>query len=393
MEWVFWGCIAAILYSYFLYPLVLMSCSALVQLWRDNRYIWRGKSTRSVSSQTDEALPAVTVVIAAYNEQSCIAERVDNILQQNYPADKLTLLVGSDGSKDRTAEILAAIDDPRLTAYLFTENRGKVSVLNELMSKVSTDITILTDANTVFEADTIRHLVRHFSDPRVGAVCGELQLVDAQSGNNRDGVYWRYERLLKFHESRLDALLGANGANYAIRQSLYRPLPTNTVVDDYQIAMDIARQGFVLKYDPEAIATEDSAPTINDEMGRRIRIGLGNYQACFQMRWMFSPRNGARLFSYISHKVMRWFVPHFMLLALLSNLFLLHSTGYTVIFIMQVLFYTLALYGYHCHAKGRQLSVPLSLIVFFVSMNYALGIGFIRYFSTNIQGNWQRTER
>ena len=393
MEWVFWGSIFVIIYSYFLYPLLLMAASGMAQLLRDNAYIWRGKNQRSLSWQTDDSLPAVTVVIAAYNEQSCIAQRVEHILSQDYPADKLTLLIGSDGSKDKTAEILAAITDPRLKAHLFTENRGKVSVLNDLLSKVETDITVLTDANTVFMPDTIRRLVRHFADPKVGAVCGELQLIDGETGNNRDGVYWRYERLLKFHESRIDALLGANGANYAIRQSLYQPLPTNTIVDDYKIAMQIARLGYVLKYDPEAIATEESAPTIKDEMGRRIRIGLGNYQACFSMPWMLNPGHGTRWFSYISHKVMRWFVPHMMLIAIISNVFLLHNAVYVALFILQILFYALAFYGYRKHKAGKLLSLPLSLIVFFVSMNYALAVGFVRYFSTNIQGNWQRTER
>jgi cellulose synthase/poly-beta-1,6-N-acetylglucosamine synthase-like glycosyltransferase len=393
MEWVFWGCIAAIVYSYAIYPLLLMSCSALFQLWQDNRYIWRSGHRRSQAIQSEQSLPAVTVVIAAYNEQSCIAKRVENILSQNYPPEKLTLLVGSDGSTDSTAEILAAIDNPRLTACLFTQNRGKISVLNDLMTKANSEIIVLTDANTMFKPDTVRCLVRHFSDPNVGAVCGELQLVDAEYGNNRDGVYWKYERLLKFHESRLNALLGANGANYAIRHSLYRPLPTNTVIDDYKIAMEVARLGYQLKYDPEAVATEDSAPTIKDEMGRRIRIGLGNYQACFQMRWMFNPANGWRFFSYLSHKVLRWFAPHFMLTALIINLFLLQRTGYQILFVMQLLFYGLALYGYQQHSKGRQLPMFLSLIVFFVSMNYALLVGFVRYFTTNIQGTWQRTER
>jgi cellulose synthase/poly-beta-1,6-N-acetylglucosamine synthase-like glycosyltransferase len=393
MEWFFWGSITAIGYSYFLYPLLLMLCSATVQLWRDNRYIWRGQRRRNLSVYAEHELPAVTVVIAAYNEQSCIADRIANILSQDYPADKLTLLVGSDGSDDNTAEILSAINDPRLTTYLFTENRGKVSVLNDLMANVNTEITVLTDANTVFAADTIRQLVRHFADPDVGVVCGELQLVDADSGNNRDGVYWKYERLLKFHESRLNALLGANGANYAIRQSLYQPLPVNTIVDDYQIAMAIAQRGYLLKYDPEAIATEASAPTIDDEMGRRIRIGLGNYQACFSMLWAFHPANGWRFFSYISHKVLRWFAPHFMMLALVSNLFLLQDAGYIALMGLQLLFYGFALIGYKRHKSGQKLAMPLSVIVFFVSMNYALLVGFMRYFTSNIQGSWQRTKR
>ena len=393
MEWIFWGSVLTIVYSYALYPILLMVCSGTKKLLSDNRFIWRSHGRRTETDKGDEQLPAVTVVIAAYNEQSCIAQRVANILAQDYPADKLTLLVGSDGSKDDTANILAAIDDARLTACLFSENRGKVSVLNDLLAQVSSEITVLTDANTQFEPDTIRQLVRHFSDARVGVVCGELRLMDAETGNNRDGVYWRYERLLKFHESRLDALLGANGANYAIRTHLYQPLATNTVVDDFKIAMDIVRAGYQLKYDPQAIALEESAPSIEGEMGRRIRIGLGNYQACFAMTWLLNPANGWRFFSYISHKLLRWFVPHLMLLALLSNLMLLEQWGYCLLLALQGAFYTLALYGYHKHKKGHRLPAVVSLVVFFTTMNYALGVGFVRYFTTNIQGSWQRTER
>lgn len=393
MEWIFWGCVLTIVYSYALYPLLLMVCSAVKQLLSDNHFIWHSRGRRADGEVSDEHLPAVTVVIAAYNEQSCIAQRVANILAQDYPADKLTLLVGSDGSIDDTAKILAAIDDPRLTACLYSENRGKVSVLNDLMAQVSSDITVLTDANTQFEPDTIRHLVRHFRDNQIGAVCGELRLMDAATGNNRDGVYWRYERVLKFHESRLDALLGANGANYAIRTQLYRPLPTNTVVDDFKIAMDIVSAGYQLKYDPQAVAVEESAPSIEGEMGRRIRIGLGNYQACFTMTWLLNPANGWRFFSYISHKLLRWFVPHLMLLALLSNVMLLEQAMYGLLLVLQTAFYALALYGYRKHKRGHCLPAALSLVVFFTTMNYALGVGFVRYFTTNIQGSWQRTER
>ena len=393
MEWIFWGSVLTIVYSYALYPLLLMVCSSAKQLLSDNCFIWRSSDRRTKTDTDEEQLPVVTVVIAAYNEQSCIAQRVANILAQDYPADKLTLLVGSDGSKDDTAQILAAIDDPRLKACLYSENRGKVSVLNDLLAQVGSEITVLTDANTQFEPDTIRQLVRHFNDASVGAVCGELRLMDAETGNNRDGVYWRYERLLKFHESRLDALLGANGANYAIRTRLYQPLATNTVVDDFKIAMDIVKAGYQLKYDPQAIAFEESAPSIEGEMGRRIRIGLGNYQACFTMTWLLNPANGWRFFSYISHKLLRWFVPHLMLVALLSNLMLLEQGIYCVLLALQVTFYALALYGYRKHKKGHGLPPTVSLVVFFTTMNYALGVGFVRYFTTNIQGSWQRTER
>tara|TARA_R110000744_G_scaffold328678_2_gene434245 strand:- start:333 stop:1505 length:1173 start_codon:yes stop_codon:yes gene_type:complete len=390
METLFWVSVAIIIYSYFIYPLALFTFSGINQAFSDTKYLWRKHQRRTFDAKD---YPAVTIIIAAYNEESCIKARVENLLTLDYPKEKLTILIGSDGSSDLTAEILSAFNNDNLQVHIFTTNRGKMSVLNDLVEKASDELIIFSDANTHFKPDTIQQLARHFNNDKIGAVCGELHLVDGDTGDNKDNVYWRYEQILKFHESRLNALQGANGAIYAIRKSLFIPLPANTIVDDFQIAMNVAKQGFRLVYDPEAIAIEEIAPNLKEEEGRRVRIGLGNYQAFFKMPWALNPLLGWRFIAYVSHKVCRWFVPHLMLIALITNVMLLDSAFYQVLLAAQLVFYFMAFYGIKRQAKGKKTSTLIALLAFFVAMNLALMRGFIKYFSSNVQGTWQRTTR
>jgi len=390
MELLFWSCVGLIVYSYFLYPIILFFFSGLKQVIRDTRYLWRRYQRRP---EQMEDLPSVSIIIAAFNEESCIEDRVNNLLSIDYPQEKLSIHIGSDGSSDKTAEILQKFTNKNVHAHIFEQNRGKMSVLNDLVALAENDILVMSDANTHFNSDAIKKLVRHFQKDNIGAVCGELHLVDAESGDNKDSLYWRYEQVLKFHESRLGALLGANGAIYAIRKNLFVPLPANTIVDDYQIVMNVAKQKYATIYDPEAVAIEEVAPNLAAEEGRRIRIGLGNYQALFSMPWALNPLQGFRFFAYISHKVLRWFVPHFMIGALISNAVLLDSQFYQLTFIGQILFYLVAISAINQQKKGKKIPAILSLIAFFVSMNTALLRGFYRYFNSNVQGSWQRTVR
>jgi len=390
MESLFWISLTIIIYSYFIYPLVLFTFSGIKQAFSDTKYLWRRHQRRTLNIKD---YPAVTIIIAAYNEESCIKARIENLLSLDYPKEKLTLLIGSDGSNDQTADILSAFNIENLYVHIFNTNRGKMSVLNDLVEKSIDDIIIFSDANTHFQSNTIAQLARHFNNDKIGAVCGELHLVDGDTGDNKDNVYWRYEQVLKFHESRLNALQGANGAIYAIRKSLFMPLPANTIVDDFQIAMNVAKQGFRLVYDPEAIAVEEIAPNLAEEKGRRVRIGLGNYQVFFKMFWALNPLLGWRFVAYISHKVCRWFVPHLMLIVLISNVLLLDSGFYQVTLAAQLIFYFTAFYGIKQQANDKKTTTLIALLAFFVAMNLALMRGFIKYFSSNVQGTWQRTTR
>ena len=390
MTVLFWLSVSLIIYSYFIYPVLLISCSAIKQTIYDAQHL---VTKQPLPEDNIDLLPSVSIIIAAYNEGSCIEGRVNNLLALNYPAEKLTLHIGSDGSSDNTADILNGFSAKNYHPHIFEVNRGKMSVLNDLIAQSEDDILIMSDANTHFNADVVYKLVRHFNDDKIGAVCGELHLVDAHSGDNKDSVYWRYEQVLKFHESRLGALLGANGAIYAMRKALFKPLPANTIVDDFQIVMNISKEKHHTIYDPEAIAIEEVAPDLNAEEGRRVRIGLGNYQAFFNMAWALNPLLGWRFLAYLSHKVCRWFVPHLMIIAFISNCLLLDQAIYQLSFMAQISFYLIAYYGIKRQKSDKKVNPFVGLIAFFVSMNIALFKGFIRYFNSNVQGTWKRTSR
>ena len=389
MKALFWISVGLIIYTYFLYPVLLLIVSSLKQLVS-------GRSHPSHSEDRSDAcenLPEVSVVIAAYNEESCIAERIQNLQDLDYPAEKLSIWIGSDGSTDTTPDILSSYQSPNLNVRLFNENRGKMSVLNDLINEIVDDVLVMTDANTHFEADAIRCLARHFEDEKIGAVCGELNLIRGNARGNSDSIYWRYERVLKLHESRLGALLGANGAIYAIRRSLFRPLPADTIVDDFQIVMNVAKAGFRIHYDPKARAVEEIAPDLVAEKGRRVRIGAGNYQALCRQIWLLNPFLGWRFIAYFSHKVCRWFVPHLLLIALATNIVLVGQGPYFLLLLCQIVFYALAGRGIRRLRNGETVNNIESILAFFVSMNLALFHGFMRYLSTESHGSWQRTAR
>lgn len=390
----FWLALVLVLYTYAIYPILLGVISGFYQLWSDVRYI--GSSCSRRHSAVNSELPVVAIVIAAHNEEACIDKRIRNLLACDYPREKLRIYIGSDGSSDGTNELVQPYaDQGKLQFFPFARNRGKVAVLNELMALVQEPITIFSDANTEFSPDVPARLASHFNDPAVGGVCGELRLVDAEGNANKDGVYWRYERTLKYLEGRIDALLGANGAIYAIRSDLWKPLDEDVMVDDFFIAMRIAQQGYTLRYDPEAVAHEETPPDLGDEFKRRARIGAGNYQACFRMKELLVPTFSWRWFAYISHKVIRWFVPHLMLLALLSNVLLCFgadSALYRVLLLLQVLLYAYCVLAKPLVDKQR-IGGLLSLPVFLVWMNVAFAVGFYRFISGVGGGGWQRTKR
>ena len=375
----FWFCVLAIAYTYIIFPLLLH--------WLARR------RPAPQQPQTPDNWPSLAIIVAAYNEESCIGQRLDNLLQQDYPGE-FHILVGSDGSKDNTASILQRYaDHPQISVCIFEQNRGKVSVLNDLVAQAAAEILVFTDANTQFAPDTLTRLATAFTRPDIGAVSGELILTTPDGNQNADGLYWRYEQQLKKAESRLDSLLGANGAIYAMRRSLYQPLPTDTIVDDFCIVMNVRKQGYRVIYDDRALAYEEVAPSLKDEFGRRVRIGLGNYKALLANSWALHPRHGLFAWCFWSHKVLRWLVPHFMLLALLANLWLLEWPFYQLTLALQLLAYGLVWWGQKRLAEGKKIPAVVALLSFFVMMNLALGVGFIRFIRGHNKGSWQRTSR
>ena len=379
-EWVFWGAFGLLAYSYVLYPV-------LVGLW--------GRVARRPTVPEPCAVtewPTVSLVVAAYKEERFIQERLENAARTEYPAEKFNVLVGCDGAEDRTGQIVAAFEDPRVRLLQFPQRRGKASVLNDVVPEATGEILLFSDANTFLDADATQRIVRHFADPKVGGVVGKLILTDGATGKNVDGLYWRYENFVKASEGKIGALLGANGAIYAIRKSLWRPIPANTIVDDFLIGMRIHETGHRLVYDKTAVAHEETAPSIADEFHRRARIGAGGFQSLVWLAGLLAPWHGRVAWAFWSHKVLRWLGPIWMLAMLVANAALLGHPLYRVLFAVQAGLYGAAYLGSRVTIPGMAGKL-LKVAALFVNMNVALFVGLGRWMRQSQGGVWKRTER
>jgi cellulose synthase/poly-beta-1,6-N-acetylglucosamine synthase-like glycosyltransferase len=380
-EVVFWSAISLFVYSYLAYPFLVVRISRLVP----------ARSSAPAASVAG-TFPTVAVIVAAFNEEADIAARIENLLRQDYPRDLLRVIVGSDGSTDRTVAIARGVDDPRLQVRAFDENRGKASVLNDLVADATAEILVFTDANTVFADDSVRQLVAAM-DEGTAAVCGELILRKPAAGSsNADHAYWSAERRLKAAESSIGGLLGANGAIYALRRECFRPLRTDTICDDFVVAMNVAISGRGLKYVPSAVAYEDTPSDIVGEFHRRVRIGIGNYQALFRHPQFLVSGSWATRFTYLSHKVLRWLTPHLLVLILVSSLLLLDHRGYGAFALLQLAGYAaaVAVFGLRNRAPWPHI---VRTALHFAVLNAAFLVGFWRYITGQYRGGWKRTER
>jgi len=374
--------IFAIVYSYVLFPALLYFINKLSR-----------SSAHDNGGHNEYSLPTVAVVIAAYNEEAHIKDRIENLLQLEYPEDKIKFYIGSDGSDDSTNQIASSYTHESVVFFPFQERRGKASVLNDLASRVNEDVIVFSDANTDFKLDAIILLVEKFIDADVGGVCGELQILSRENNDNLDSLYWRYERFIKENEGKIDALLGANGAIYAIRKSLFQPIPADTITDDFYIGMMVVKQGFKFLYQPKAIAYEYEPENHSDEFRRRVRIGMGNYQAFARLSHFLNPFTyGRYFFTYFSHKVLRWFTPHLMVLIFVISLLLAGEPLFFMLLLMQIVIYVFCWFAYK-NIAIKSLPRLFSLLVFFVSMNFALLIGSIKYLTQKANPAWQRTAR
>lgn len=373
---VFWVACAIIVYTYVLFPAVL---------WLISRFA----STAPIRSAGEQdELPRVAMVLAAYNEEADLPGKLANTWQIDYPADRFELHIGSDGSSDATAAILRACNDPRLHARVFDQRRGKISVLNDIVLGIDADIIVMSDANTLFSADAVRKLVAHFSDPKVGCVSGQLRL-QRNGGSSGEGMYWKYEYNIKRAESRLGFQIGCNGGNYALRRCLYKPLPPSTIVEDFVITMRVLEQGWKVILEPDAVACEPCCASSRKEVVRKIRIGAGDWQALSLTLPMLHPRFGLRAFAFWGHKVLRWLVPFFIVVSLVSNVFLVGRPLYAGLLIVQLLGILASIFAYNDN-QGTRMPRVLRPVTYFYLMNYALLCGFVRFLTGTQKVTWER---
>lgn len=370
-----------VLYPYALYPLLI---SLAARVWGCDP---------ELAAVDPVELPSLTLLIIAHDEEQMLSARLKNALALDYPAGKLEIVVASDGSRDGTADVVRGFACRGVRLLDYHVNRGKSATLNSAWKELTTEIVLLSDANTFIHRDAAKRLARWFAWRDVGAVCGRLVLTDPQTGNNVDGLYWKYETFLKRCEARLGALLGANGAIYAIRRETFIEIPAETIVDDFVIPL-LARikTGCRLLYDAEAVAHEETPPSIGDEFRRRVRIGAGGFQSLGALWPLLHPRHGWLAFSFWSHKVLRWFCPFFLLIALAANLLLLDRPFFQASMAAQAGFYAIAWLGGRLPLGGG-FGRLVRLATMFSGMNAALLLGFFRFASGRQRGAWQRTAR
>jgi cellulose synthase/poly-beta-1,6-N-acetylglucosamine synthase-like glycosyltransferase len=284
IEVIFWVCLVAVAFAYLGYPLLIL-------------FLAHAFGRKPKPPNPDQSrLPVVSLLIAAHNEESDIEARILNALALDYPADKLEIVIASDGSADGTNEIVWRYTERyrgRVQLFAYETNRGKATVLNDSVRRLRGELVILSDANTFMAPDAALRLAAWFADPDVGVVCGRLVLSDPKTGRNVDSLYWKYETFLKKCESRLGALLGSNGAIYAIRKELFPEVRPGTLIDDFVIPLEGKRRsGCRIVYDIQAVAREETPSTIFAEFRRRVRIGAGGFQSIGLLWPLLSPSHG-----------------------------------------------------------------------------------------------------
>ncbi|HJP91485.1 MAG TPA: glycosyltransferase family 2 protein [Pyrinomonadaceae bacterium] len=362
VEIIFWTAVVAIVYTYAGYPLLLMLISRL-----------RGKPV-----QQREFTPSATVIIAAYNEERDLAAKLENTLALDYPKSKLEILVTSDCSTDRTDEIVRSFAPRGVRLHRQAERLGKTAAQNAAVEKATGEILLFSDATTHYRPDVLRKLVRSFADASVGCVTGTVIYAHAADSSVSHGTrsYWNYEFLLKKHESAITSLIGVCGCMYAVRKSAYIPL-YHEACSDFLVATTMVRQGLRAVYEPEAICVEEPNAKAHKELAVRVRIITQTLADLWRNRDMLNPfRKGFYAVQLLSHKVMRYLVPLFLIVLLItSGLLAFKNVFYAAVFIAQVGFYLAAVASavmVRLGVNSRLLALPQYFVITNVACLIAL---------------------
>ncbi len=384
---IFWISIFLVVYTFVGYGFLLF---LLVKIKRffSQPYVFK----------TDEPLPTVTILVAAYNEEDIIEEKIANTLSLNYPKDKIQVIFITDGSSDATSDRIRLHHE----VLLLHENLrgGKMAAIKRAIPYILHEITIFTDANTFLNRDAIVELVKHYQNPKVGCVAGEKRILveeTADASSAGEGFYWKYESLLKKWDYELYSGVGAAGELFSIRTALYVPVESDTIIDDHMIAMRIAEKGYVIAYEPNAYAIETASADIKEELKRKIRIAAGGIQSVLRLKKSANPfYNPLFAFQYISHRVLRWTItPFLLILVFILNAAIAFNTNclfYQGLFILQVLFYVLSLVGLYFESKNIRIK-SLFIPYYFCVMNYAVLAGIVRYYKKNQSAAWEKSKR
>jgi cellulose synthase/poly-beta-1,6-N-acetylglucosamine synthase-like glycosyltransferase len=366
-----------ILYVYAGYPLFLVICS----LFRKDVYL-RKKMHEF----------CVTMFIPVYNEESVIKKKIENCLHLNYPKDKIRFILILDGCNDKTENIASSFVDQRLKIIKLKRRNGKAKALREAILKAKGDIYVFTDANAIYEENAINNLVRNFINDSIVGVCGNLNYNDCglTHTSQSEGIYWKYENLIKKFESKLGTLITANGAIYAIRKEYFFNIDDD-LADDLLVELNISSKGKRLIYEPEAKAYEVAPQEAKEEFLRRIRIVNQGIKASCRHADLILKSGLFFIFEYLSHKVLRWLTPFIMITAFIANAILLQSFIYTAMFVLQIIFYSLAVMGLFFGKKRMNFKL-LNLPFYFCLLNAAALFGIFSAIFKKDFSTWEKAQ-
>lgn len=373
-EWVFWASAVAIAFTYFGYSILVVALAS----------VRRNPPKRAAIE------PRVTVLITAYNERQAIARKIEQTLALDYPADKLELIVASDGSTDGTDDIVRSFSARGVKLVRVEGRVGKTETQNQAVKLASGDVIVFSDATTIYERSAIRNLVRNYADPAVGAVSGRYEYVDPKGTPIGAGsvLFWRYENLIKSAQTDIKTITGCCGCIYSVRRDLYVPLPADIISDLCQ-PLKIIENGHRVVFEKDAVAYEETTTKVAEEFSMRVRVMVRGMRGMLFMKKLFNPFNfGFVSFQLFSHKVLRWMVPVFLALMLVSSALLVNRVPYGLLLAAQLVFYAMALTGYVAERFGRRFKV-LSIPVFFVTVNLASVVAMIRVYKGQRAVTWE----
>ncbi len=379
MEVLFWFFIILIVYCYFGYPLAI--------------YLLASINEKRVKKSSIE--PSVSIVLSVYNEEDVIVPKIENLLSLDYPKEKIEIIIGSDGSTDKTNELIEAIDDSRVHLVKDDRRHGKMVTLNQLVPKAKYDILLFTDARQLFDKNALKVLVSNLADPSVGCVSGELVFSKKEGATARGvNLYWSYEKFIRLYEAKWHSMLGATGAIYVLRKELYTPIPESVVLDDMYVPLKIIQQGYRAYFDDNARAYDEVADSPKEEYRRKARTLYGNYQIFGLFKGMFVPGLSPVAVQLFSHKFLRVVMPYCLIFVFLLNLALLNEEFYQIILFLQFLFYLMAFVGalarYQTYGILKFIAKLCYVPYVFCLLNFSALVGLLRFLLQKQEVKWEK---
>ena len=375
-------CTATVLYAYLGYGTIL--------------HLWLRKKKFFIKDLPDDQLPTITHVVAAFNEEDFIEEKITNCLAIDYPEDKIETIIITDGSSDRTPEIVSS--NLRVKLMHQPQRQGKLAAMHRAISTVKSEVTIFSDANAMLNKEAFKKMARHFQFKDVGAVAGEKQVEssDEQNAGKGEGLYWKYESYLKKLDYKLHTVVGAAGELFALRTHLFKVPEKAAIIEDFVLTVSLAGEGYRVAYEPEAIAKESGSANILEELKRKVRISAGGIQASWRLRHLLNPfKYGILSFQLFSHRTIRWTLAPMSLFMIFISSAILSTTGYVFFqFALwsQVAFYLYAILGYYMDESGRTIKYGLS-IFYFAFMNYSVFLGLMFLIKQREMVLWDKAKR